>query len=65
MKRFIDKDAVEFRKLLKECDRLDLINVCWCWYQDEVENDELSVRQTKEEIVEKIIQEFPEKIIPK
>ena len=68
MKKIIDTDAVELTKVLKECDRLDLINVCHCWYQHEVEvalaNKKKFVVE-KEKFVEKILQDFPEKIVSK
>mgnify|MGYP003628139271 FL=1 len=64
MKKFVNTERIEFAKLLKECDRRDLMN--WClalWW----ENEELvePALITKEELVEKLIQDFPEKIVRK
>ena len=54
MIRIAKTDRIEFGKLLKVCDRRDLLYACLAWEEEEL---------TKEQIVEKLIQEFPEKIV--
>ena len=55
MIRIAKTDRIEFGKLLKVCDRSDLLYACLAWTSEE--------ELTKEQIVEKLIQEFPEKIV--
>tara|TARA_R110001606_G_scaffold173300_1_gene319556 strand:+ start:1507 stop:1701 length:195 start_codon:yes stop_codon:yes gene_type:complete len=64
MKRFVNTERIEFAKLLKECDRLDLMNSCLAhWYENEDLVEPSLI--TKEELVEKLIQDFPEKKVRK
>lgn len=59
MGKIAKTEVIEWKKLLKEHDRGDLYLRCFHYVKSEGE-DELS----KEQILEKLIEQFPEKIEP-
>ncbi len=59
MEKIANTERIEWDKLLKRVDRLDLFHPCYYYVKSELEDD-----LSKEQILEKLIEQFPEKIEP-